>query len=633
MAEARKLNTAKAEDETVDRWSLERALAASALRSAASTADLRRLTDEPGLLVIVAVPSTAWLAPMTRHLVVDFPPIDEAHHARRSSRGRPTTLDVPEITHDLSGGARSIAIVSTDPQALISAELLAAADLTIEIGRPTATIVRRAAYRATGQRLRALRDADIDGLDLDDIVAAIRKGATSTASLHRLRRAKMRRASPSETSGALRLDDLAGLGEAGEWARRTVDDLVAVKSGDLDRKLQSALLYGPPGCGKSELMRAIAKSAGVRLVSTSVADWLGHKDGALGDVVQAATSVFQEALVKAPCVLAIDELDAVPDRARLSSRGRDWWTPLVTALLTEIDKIRRTRPPILLIGATNQVDRLDPALLRPGRFDRKIAMGPPDEAGLREILRTMLGAALDRKSIARIAALGRGATGATARSWVDAAVAKARAAGRGIHVDDLLAEVAPPETRSREEVRAVAIHETGHAVVAAALGLAVSRISTIDAGDTEGATWVETRSRFPTAAEIDTTLTTMFGGRVADEILGKGANVGAAVDLERATTLAAAARLAFGLRDDLLHRGDPKELRRALAEDPKLAAAVEADLKRCLERASTIVRKHQETVEEIVGRLIQRRLLDGPELGALLAEITTAGRSLPHVRK
>lgn len=223
-------------------------------------------------------------------------------------------------------------------------------------------------------------------------------------------------------------------------------------------------------------------------------------------------------------------------------------------------------------------------------------------------------------------------TGVTA-SWVDAATATARAAGRGIHVDDLLAEVAPPETRSREEVRAVAIHETGHAVVAAALGLAVSRISTIDAGEAEGATWVEARSRFPTAPEIDTTLTTMFGGRAADEILGKGANVGAAADLERATTLAAAARLAFGLREDLLHRGDPKELRRALAEDPKLAAAVEADLKRCLERASAIVRKHQETVEEIVGQLLQRRVLDGPELGALLAEITPAGRSPLHACK
>lgn len=599
--------------------SLDRILASAAVYFATSAAVRRRLDAEPGLLVIVQVPEVAWIAPMAKVLMKDFASIEEAHSASPPKRGGSYDVDAGDVARLVSAG-RSVAIVTTDPDVAIPDSLRVAADLTIVVGPLTARVVRRAARQFCGLHLRALRDGDLAGLALEDVVAAIRCGALVPATLHRVRRAAKRREGllPGLGDGP-RLDDIGGLdAEVLGWARRRVEDIARITAGDRGAALESALLVGPPGTGKTMLAGAIARTAGIPMIATSIAAWFTRREGALGDVVQSMEAVVRQVeLIPGPCVLFIDEIDAVPDRTVLPARGLDWWGPVVTGLLLKIDKIRTRRPAVLLIGATNLPDRLDPALVRPGRFDRRLEIRPPDEEGLLSILVSLVGEDLPRADLAEIARVGVGATGAAAKSWVEAARARARREGRSLETADLRHEVIPEDPRPTDTIRTIALHEAGHAVVAEALGQPVHRISCRSGRGTDGETAVGNLPAHPTARDIEVALAIAMGGRAADEILGQGANAGALADLDMATGLAVAARRTLGLKEKLVHQ-DAKVARRSLATDPDLSAEVEGDLRRALDRAREIVTERREIVEDIARRLVERRVLSGDELRAML---------------
>jgi hypothetical protein len=596
---------------------LSSALASTALRHALSAEQRRMLAGNGGILLLVGVPTESWFEPIEKVTARQFGPFDAICAARPAKRHQTSDPRLPEVSARLARGEK-VAVLAADVDAHVDAGIRAAADIEVTIDRVTAKDLRRAVRQTAGQHLTGLRDADLVGLGLDDLVAAVRAGGSQSAILHRIRRAHLRRTGSPDLRDVPMLNEIAGLGAVGDWARATVVTLDRARTGTRPLPIASALLVGPPGVGKTMIVRSIAKSSRVPFVETSVGRWLSNGDGALGDVVRAIDDMVARALELPVSVLFIDELDAVPDRKRLSQRGRDWWTPVVTHLLTQIDRIRRVRPGILIVAATNHGDRLDEALVRPGRFDQHIDVTAPDEAALREILVSLIGDELSSSEIAALAKLGAGATGATARTWVEAARRRAADASRGLAFRDILPEVAPEDRRSDEERQTVALHEAGHAVVAADLGIRVSRLSIRASPGASGETTISPSRLHALVDDVDGAMVAAMGGRAADELLGLGANIGATGDLERATAIAVGARAAAGLRGRLSHRGDPEAIPALLAQDGILAREVEGDLRRALERAREIVGRRRRDVLALAEKLLERRILDGAEIEALL---------------
>ena len=594
-----------------------RALATTALLDALSAEHRLALAGEGASLLLVGVPTASWLEPMEEAIAAEIGPVDKVFIAKQASRNRCREPSSSEVSAKLERGEK-VVLLAVDLDAHVDTNVRIAADLEVTITPSTARVVRRAVRRATGSRPRTLSDEDLVGLDFLDLFAAVRRGSSNSLILHRIRRTRLRKMGQIDSSDVPTLDEISGLGEVGNWARTVVSQLERTRQRATQLPVPSMLLVGPPGVGKTMISRALARSARVGLAETSVGAWFSEGDGALGDVIRAIDTVVERVLDLPVGVLFLDELDAVPDRKRLSQRGRDWWTPVITHLLTQIDRIRRTRPGVLVLGATNLSDRLDEALVRPGRFDGRLDVKPPDEAALREILGSLVGDSLSPADVAVVAKLGVGAMGAVARNWTDAARSRAAAEGRTLVLSDLLEEVAPPDTRSEAERRTVALHEFGHAVVAFDLGETVLRLSLLPGSGRSGETHVVPPRRHSLVRDHDDAMVIAPAGRAADEILGLDPNIGATEDLARATAIAMGARTAAGLRGHLTHRGDPEAIPALLARDPASAKEIEEDLRKALDRAREIVRRRRRDVLAVAERLLERRQHDGNDLAMLL---------------
>src|SRR5690606_16274671 len=196
-----------------------------------------------------------------------------------------------------------------------------------------------------------------------------------------LRRAAGHRSKqPDGLNTVLALEDLAMTKPVSDWAFGALRLMEKVVVGEVSSTaLRYACLEGPPGTGKTTVAAALAKSAGWSFVSTSVGKWFAESGGHLGDVIRAARRFFDEiALIKGPVVGLMDEIDGLPNRAVMEPKDAQWWTPVVTFVLTEIDRLGQSGKHILLIGATNHFDRLDAALVRPGRLETKVSVLLPD---------------------------------------------------------------------------------------------------------------------------------------------------------------------------------------------------------------------------------------------------------------
>lgn len=592
-------------------------LAQAALDTTLRPSDKRALASAPRGLLVIVVPSEPWVPPLRRTLVALAPgaTVVEATEVRRDGTPR---LDAAEIAEKVAGGAQ-VVIVSHAPTRCVPLEIRAAADRTITIEGVSVTVVRRLLHRVTGQRGRTLAAADLAGLDFTDVVAAVRAGASASDAVARLRRARMYCAPVAPDTP--HVDDLVGYGKAFVWAQEMVEDIRRVSAGEAI-PLESALICGPPGTGKTRLARSIAHSAGVPWVSASIADFFSRGEGSLGDVVQAMQRFFSQAAAHRPCVVVLDEIDALPSRMGMTRRGHEWWSTAVNGLLVEIDRLRAHQPPVLLLAITNHAARLDPALTRPGRLDRRIDIDPPDGESLAAVFRVVAGACNIRLSgaeLARVSALGRGATGAQVDAWVRAAEGRARREGRSATAADLEAEILPRAMLSDRDRRTAALHEAGHVIVARAHGRRVDRV-VLEGGDgIAGTTAVAVCEGYPTRAVVEADLAIILGGRAADDILGDGANGGAVADLAAATRLAASARGALGLHDRLAFLGDPDEVVQAVRRDPGLAEAVEADLGAALDRARTIVTAQAADVLRLADRLMTRQVLLGAEIEAVIS--------------
>src|SRR5690606_16597399 len=183
------------------------------------------------------------------------------------------------------------------------------------------------------------------------------------------------------------------------------------------------------------------------------------------------------------------ELDALPSRAALRQEDLQWWSTVINLMLTQVDRLRASGKKVLLLAATNYYDRLDTALVRPGRIEQRVELTPPrTEAEIEAIFEHYVGSEIGNADLATITPFAMGSTPAAIAGWVRAARAAARREGRALEFRDLVDAVVPPDTRTLEEIKAVAVHEAGHTVVARLLDIEVDSVSIVSQGITGGVT-------------------------------------------------------------------------------------------------------------------------------------------------
>jgi ATP-dependent Zn protease len=422
-----------------------------------------------------------------------------------------------------------------------------------------------------------------------------------------------------------RLEDLPLGAEVASWSFSLLDQLRRVDARVLaPSELSYAILFGPPGTGKTLLVSALARSANWRLVQTSVGSWFSESDGYLGGVSKRITGFFDDLLGATSSIGFIDEVEAIPNRMALGPKDREYWTPVVTLLLLQIDRLRRSGRPVLLLSATNFLERLDPAITRSGRLERHVPVLPPRSLEeVSAVLKHHLGGALDTSTIKAVARLSKGKTPADIEALVRTARSAAAAAGRSLEASDLMSVLVPSDPRDPVELRATALHEAGHAVVALAMSHEIEGASIIAEGKTGGSVKGLLPSRFPNRQELEAITTVLLGGRAADVIFGKGAHAGAEHDLEMATDMLRKGIEEMGLYGRLTS-GTSLIARREVDEQ------IEEALQRLFKWAMLIVRQESEAVKVIADALLLHRVLDGADLLRIFAS-HRSGHSLPPV--
>jgi cell division protease FtsH len=439
--------------------------------------------------------------------------------------------------------------------------------------------------------------------------------------------------------------DVAGVDEAVEELHEIKEFLENPKKFQAlgARIPKGVLLYGPPGTGKTLLARAVAGEAGVPFFSISGSDFVEMFVGVGASRVR---DLFEQAKQNSPCIIFMDEIDAVGrHRGAGLGGGHDEREQTLNQLLVEMDGFEM-KDNIILIAATNRPDILDPALLRPGRFDRQIVVDRPDRKGRARILEVHTrGKPLSRAiDLDNLAAQTPGFTGADLSNLVnEAALLAARQGQREIdhtHLEEgIMRVIAGPEKKTRvmseKERRVTAYHEMGHAIVAHFLENTdpVHKISVISRGQALGYTIsLPTEDKFlTTRAELSDTMAMTLGGRAAEEIVFGEVTTGASNDLEKVTATAKQMVMRFGMSEKLGPRvfghdhGQPF-LGREFSSEPDysddVAREIDGEIRRIVEEAHQLARdileKHREDLDLTSEVLLRRETIEREEFIQLL---------------
>ncbi len=571
----------------------------------------RRIDRGDPVCVVWTVPGPDWVDPIARaarHLASGGLVVDRDGSKKFDHK---PTLGNPSISLATQTG-RSVFGVSQLPEQYLPATLLTTADAHLHVGHPDAKILRHfLRISATGKVPKDIPDALAAGLAFNDIVAAFRCGAPARTVVDILRRSNDFKSRTTVRSDTPLLHDLCGYGDAKQWCLDLATGFAAWRNqaaawSDLST---SAVFHGKPGTGKTLLARSLALTLGVPLVSASISDFFAKGDGHLGDVISKFQQTFDQARShKNGAILFLDELDALPDREQMSRNGRDWWTPVVAHALVLLDGAS-SREGTIILGATNHLRNLDSALIRPGRFDRTILIDTPSPDDLAGILRQHLGTSLPGVDLTAVTRLAPGATGAVAAGWAREAKRKAMAADRDMTIDDLIAVVAPPDNRSPETVRRIAIHELAHAVAQFLTGRPMGDVNIVRTGATEGHVPVRLLPDCATAADIDAAATMLLCGRAAEIAFFDAPTGGAEGDLALATELVAAAHASQGLGGALTHLAPSGKATELLPVDPALRRAVDGHMARLHGMALDLVYANRAAIDAVATELAQRRLV------------------------
>jgi cell division protease FtsH len=512
--------------------------------------------------------------------------------------------------------------VAPDPRRHLPRDLLRAAEHHLSLGQLDAAAISLVIEAVTGRApVVGIDDQLVRAADISDLALSVRADRNADNCVRRLEKIVSNK-NVFDHRGPC-LEELSGYGAAREWGLNLVADLHEYRAGRLDWECieKGLLLAGPPGVGKTQFARAIAKSANVPLIATSVADW--NAASYLSGTLAAIKSCFAQARQLAPCILFIDELDGISDRAKLSSEYREYWTQIVNLLLEQLSGVE-DRPGVVVISATNHPDHIDAAIKRAGRLDRTIEIELPDANSLAAIFRFHLGAdVLPDADLLPAALAAAGKTGADVESFVRRAKSRARRGQRDLVLADLLHEIRTGREGLPENLRkACSVHEAGHLIVGVALAVFEPQaLSILDHG---GATRFElTRANSQAERGIENFITALLAGRAAEEIvLGSsqataGAGVGSQSDFARATDAAVDLELRFGFGAIGVARfSDP--VTNVLLQDPSILGLVKERLDRCHARARDLVQQNLEAVEAVARRLEATGYLDRAAIDELL---------------
>ena len=439
--------------------------------------------------------------------------------------------------------------------------------------------------------------------------------------------------------------DVAGVDEAVEELHEIKEFLENPKKFQAlgARIPKGVLLYGPPGTGKTLLARAVAGEAGVPFFSISGSDFVEMFVGVGASRVR---DLFEQAKQAAPCIVFMDEIDAVGrHRGAGLGGGHDEREQTLNQLLVEMDGFE-LKDNIILIAATNRPDILDPALLRPGRFDRQIVVDRPDRAGRKKILEVHAkGKPIDPVvELDSLAAGTPGFTGADLANLVnEAALLSARRGRKTIGQEELeegvMRVIAGPEKKTRllseEERKVTAYHEMGHALVGHYLDqdTDVHKISVISRGQALGYTISLPREdRYLTRkSTLMDQLAATLGGRAAEELVFNEVTTGAANDLEKVTSTAKQMIMRFGMSEKLGPRvlgrnHDMPFLGREMSAEPdyseEVAREIDEEIRRVIEeahlRAHEVLKDHMEELHRLSAILIERETIDKDQFLRLL---------------
>ena len=446
-----------------------------------------------------------------------------------------------------------------------------------------------------------------------------------------------------KSTDGIKFSDVAGEDEAKELLQEIVDFLHNPrKYQEIGAQMpKGALLVGPPGTGKTLLAKAVAGEAEVPFFSISGSEFV---EMFVGMGAAKVRDLFKQAAEKAPCIVFIDEIDTIgKKRDGQFAGGNDEREQTLNQLLTEMDGFDGSKG-VVILAATNRPDSLDPALLRPGRFDRRIPVELPDLQGREEILKVhakkiRIADDVDFHEIAKAAV---GASGAELANVVNEAALRAVRDGRGCATQEDLEEsievvIAGYQKKSRvlskEEKEIVAYHEIGHALVAAMQNNSapVHKITIIPR--TSGALGytmqVEDQEHFlMSKEELENKVATLTGGRAAEELIFHSITTGASNDIEQATKIARAMIAQYGMSDSFGMTALQGVSNRYLGGDASMACSDETQtqvdrqvvemIKSQYEKAMNILKEQEQKLHELAGYLYEHETITGEEFMGIL---------------
>ena len=523
----------------------------------------------------------------------------------------------------------------------IPMDITFAADVVLKVQSPQA---RHFKIAAAHHGINNLNDKDAEFLasqSLADVCAAVRSPRPVHSGIRRLRRtvefANVKSDSPAPTADRGKtLHQMEGLGSAKDWGLQLAEDVKEWKAGkirwdDLDR---GALISGPPGCGKTSFAKALANTCGLPIILGSASRW--QAAGHLGDYLKAMRRTFKQAQDAAPSILFLDEFDSFGSRDALSADmdHADYRRQIINGLLECLDP-SEGREGVIVIGATNFPDNIDPALLRPGRMDTLIQIPLPDYSARVAILKQYLGVT-DEAEWPAFAVASEGMSGAEIEKVArEARRQQRRRSSDPISEEDVTALLPPVSVFHPEEMKRLAVHENGHAKIGTLLTqetlvemcIRDRRPANAKNPSLGFARFESTLPLNPTADYFLGRIALSLGGIAAEQIVygnhGGGCGGHKASDLATATDLAFVMLYNVGLGKNLTYMDADAsaDRQRLLLVDREMRARVEEVLQRQMAEVRTMLTQQISALRHLSDMLAADLYLDGEAVRALLAEL------------